>query len=236
MKCCLCGCDQIESAYADMVRCVDCKLFIKKQLPNKEEVKIKLKNFLLSACWDKNTRKERMKDAKWQLDQLEEYVKPGKVFDVGAASGFFMKAAFDRGWNAQGNDVSAAAVKWAKENFDLFVYYDFFEDISLPHNEYDAVVLWNTLEHTHNPAETVRIAKNILKPDGFIYIKIPERPTLSLLQKYYEPWHFYEFKTSNVTRFLESEGFVEKKINKYWYHDKMSETEYLFQLKKIATS
>jgi len=220
----------MEVAHADMLRCTECKLFIKKELPSKVELTETLKDFLLSACWNKTNRIARMEDAEWQLENLHNYTKSGKLFDVGAASGFFMAAARDKGWIVEGNDLSNAAIVWAKENFNLSIHHDFFEDLDLLSNEYDAVVLWNTLEHTHNPAETIRMAKRILKPKGLIYIKIPETPTVGTLQRYYEPWHFYEFRMNNVVRFLTTEGFVEKKINKYWYRDKLSETEYLFGL------
>ena len=195
-------------------------------------MKVKLKDFLLSACWNKKNRAGRMEDAKRQLDTLEKYIKPGKVFDVGAASGFFMKAAKERGWKPHGNDISIAGVKWAKENFDLAIHHDFFEDIDLPVNEYDAVVLWNTLEHTHNPAQTIKVAKQILKLNGFIYIKVPETRTVELLRKYYEPMHFFEFNLNNLVRHLRSQGFVEKEIYKEWERNDISHTEYLFQLEE----
>lgn len=230
IKCCLCGCEETTFTYADVVRCVNCKIFIKQNLPTKDQIKVQLKDFLLSACWNEGTRKERLEDAKWQLDHLEKYTSPGKVFDVGAAGGFFMKAARDRGWEVEGNDVSDAAIKWAKENFNLSIHYDFFEDIDLLENEYDAVVLWNTLEHTHDPAETINIVKRILKPNGLIYIQVPETPTPALLRRYYEPYHFYEFNFKSLSHYLESQGFVEREVHKSWKRDALSETDYLYQL------
>ena len=238
VKCCLCNCNETKSIYKDVVQCINCGLYIKKNIPDKKTVMNQLKGFLLSACHNKTTLGERMGQAHRQVDYLEKYIKynpyrKNKVFDVGAASGFFMKAAQERGWEVEGNDISKAAVDWAKNNYNIDIYYNYLEDIEVKDNSFDAVVLWNTLEHTHSPSETIAIAKRILKPGGLIFIKIPEKGVPELLKKYYENMHFYEFGMDVLTKYLESQDFEEKEIYKeYWNSDRIPATEYLFQLKK----
>ena len=53
-----------------------------------------------------------MQEAKYQLDLLQKYLQPGRLFDVGAAGGFFMKAS-DRGWQVVGHEISLTAIQWA---------------------------------------------------------------------------------------------------------------------------
>lgn len=234
MKTCpLCGSNQLAPSFKDMKRCGDCRLFIKEDPLPKDPLKNQLKNFLLSACWKESSLKDRMENAEYQLSRLHTYTSPGKLYDVGAASGFFMTAAQEKGWEVRGNDISQAAVNFAKENFNLDIDYDFFEDVPVEESHYDAVVMWNTLEHTHNPAQTIMHAKKALKPGGLLYIKVPEMPTIDLLRRYYDPFHFFEFNLSCLSGFLSSSGFEKVDIQKLWKRDEISATEYLFR-KRVA--
>ena len=228
-KCNLCGSENLTMTFKDMHRCNDCKLFIKDKPLPKEALKEQLKDFLLSACWKESSLKDRMENAEYQLNRLHTIASPGKLYDVGAASGFFMTAAQSQGWEVRGNDISKAAVKFAKENFDLDIDYGFFEDVTLEEASYDAVVMWNTLEHTHDPVETVMHARKALKPGGLLYIKVPEMPTVSLLRTYYDPYHFFEFNVKNLSNFLSSSGFKELHIEKLWRRTEISATEYFYQ-------
>jgi SAM-dependent methyltransferase len=229
-NCPLCSHPGLITAYRDMLKCQECGLFIKTEMQNKEVLKKMLQNMLLSACHRPMGPERRMMKAHMQLDEIEKYVDPGRIFDVGAASGFFMKAAQERGWEADGNDISIAAVKWGKQHYNLDIYYDFFEDIELPNALYDAVVMWNTLEHTHDPAETIAAAKRVLKPSGILYIRIPEKGSVEALTKHYEPLHFFEFRIDILQQYLNNQGFEELQIDKNWDIQGVPSTDYLYRL------
>ena len=228
-KCPFCETSELVPSYKDMSRCNSCKLFIKNETLGKEQLKIQLKDFLLSACWKEESYKSRMTDAAYQMDKISTHASPGKLYDVGAASGFFMSEARESGWSVEGNAISAAAVLFAKEKYNFDIDYEFFEDVKLDEESYDAIVMWNTLEHTHNPVQTVMHAKKALKNGGLLYIKVPEMPTVGLLRKYYEPYHFFEFNHKNLSDFLSRSGFEKIDITKEWFRDKISATEYLFR-------
>lgn len=190
--------------------CGTCGLLINQQFPTKEALKSALKNFMLSTCWDNPPGKRRIDDANKQLDVLEKYMKPGFVYDVAASGGFFMKAAKDRGWDVNGNEISARAIWFAKENYDIYIAYGFLEELELRASFYDAVVLWNSLEHMYDPKETLDICRDMLKPHGLIYIRVPDKQSIKELNKYYEPLHLYEFTGDCLAKHLENLGF--KKI------------------------
>lgn len=228
-ECPLCKGTDFSFVHLDMQRCNGCKLFIKSNPTPKQELKNHLKNFLLSACWKEESFINRMEDAEHQMECLHSFAKPGKLYDVGAASGFFMKKAREYGWEVYGNDLSESGVKFAKDNFQLDIDHEFFEDIGLESDAYDAVVMWNTLEHTHNPAQTILEAKRILKKGGLLFIKVPEMPTIPLLKTYYDPYHFFEFNLKNLSDFLLQNNFKQLTINKLWKRYELSATEYLFK-------
>jgi 2-polyprenyl-3-methyl-5-hydroxy-6-metoxy-1,4-benzoquinol methylase len=228
-KCPFCEESILEFAHKDMSRCSECKIFVKSNPLPKPLLKEQLKDFLLTASFREDSFKSRMKDADYQVSHLNKVINPGKVYDVGAASGFFMDEASRRGWQVNGNDVSKAAVEYAKKRYNFDIDYEFFEDVGLEENSLDAVVMWNTLEHTHNPAETILHAQKALKPGGVMYIKVPEIATAALLRSYYEPYHFFEFNVKSLSNFLTQTGFEKLEIVKCWRRHSISATEYLYR-------
>ena len=116
-----------------------------------------------------------------------------------------MKAAEDRGWIADGNEVSKAAINWGKDRFDLSIKFGFFENLLLS-NTYNAVVLWNTLEHTTNPLKTLQKAYNVLENGGVIFIRVPCRSPHNV-EDHYEVDHLYEFSFKSLEAVLVATGF-----------------------------
>ena len=45
---------------------------------------------------------------------------------------------------------------------------------SLPHRQYDLVVLWHTLEHIPSPQGPLAELRDLLKPDGFLLVQVPD--------------------------------------------------------------
>lgn len=212
IKCCFCNIptDKINNCKFNV--CNKCGLYINIPM-SQEEILNKNRNFLLSACKKDPFNNARIDEAlDVQMKTLIEFsgIKNGKVFDVGAASGFFMYAAKLCGWEADGNEISEAAIKWAKSNYNIDIRYGFVEYLDLPNDYYDAVVLWNTLEHTYNPKITLMKCRDILKFNGLLYIKVPNKITINELNTFYERVHLYEFTTNCLHNNLAKLGF--KKI------------------------
>jgi len=185
---------------------------------------------MLKACKNEKKRCGRFKNAKHQLDVLERYAEPGLVFDVGAAAGFFMKAAIDRGWKVHGNEISVKAIKWAKEQYGIDIEYGFFEDLELKKNAYDAVVMWNILEHTYDPKQTLLTSREILRAGGLLFIKVPNKKKAEDLRRYYAVAHLYEFTEECLTGNLEMLGFqgVER-VASHYLAGVVPECEYLYR-------
>jgi len=189
-------------------RCGSCGLFINRVFPPyADKLKDSCRNQMLRACSDAEKERGRIIAADIQLNKLEEHIKCGRVYDVGAAGGFFMKAAHDRGWEVRGNEISEKAIAWAKKHYNIEIDYGFLEEIKHAWGTYDAVVIWNTLEHTYNPLETLVTAWAMLKPEGLIYIKVPNKKTPAALNKFYERAHLYEFTEECLSQHLEALKF-----------------------------
>lgn len=98
----------------------------------------------------------------------------GSLLEIGCANGLFLDAMRQTGhWQLQGVDVSEPAVRYAQEQFGLDVFHGPLEDAKFPDSSFDAVVMWDVLEHVHQPKETLREIHRLLKPDGVFVFRLP---------------------------------------------------------------
>jgi len=225
------GSDKTTHPFKDTMfwECGGCGLFINLPMTD-DQIKAKNKTMLLSACHNEKNRIGRLKEAKEvQVAALERNLiigenEPKKVFDVGAASGFFMKAAEEAGWWVYGNEVSTSAIEWAREHYGLNISYGVLEDIIdadidecdgfFHQGAYSAVVLWNTLEHTRDPQLTLKYCWDMLVPGGLIYIKVPNKKTAEELKSQYEIVHLFEFTDECLCKHLDYMGFEQVEIER----------------------
>ncbi|MGE3315142.1 MAG: class I SAM-dependent methyltransferase [Planctomycetaceae bacterium] len=111
---------------------------------------------------------------------------PGRLLDFGCGAGDFLKRMRELGWTVEGMDFSE---KVAREIFDssgIRVHLG-----SLPHpdirpEQFDAVTMWNSLEHVHQPREVVRAAGQALRRGGLLVVGVPN----------FESWSYEHFRDS----------------------------------------
>lgn len=191
--CPLCGCRIFRSLVRDLGACADCGLRRRETIPTVEELKERTKNFQLSAASKKMVRKERLENARHQMKLLD-LKSPGWIYDVGAAAGFFLKVARDDGWEVGGNEISRAAIEWARKHYAIDLDYGILEETaptrSLEH--WGVVVIWNTLEHCIDPLTTLQAAHRMLLPGGVLLVSVPAKRTAEL-EKTYAGAHLSEF-------------------------------------------
>ena len=210
-RCPLCGGRLHRPVVKDLMRCEGCGVYRKKQIPLREVIREQLRGMMLRACYDKSKEASRLRDAEYQLDLLEKYVQPGVLYDVGAAGGFFMKAAKERGWHVMGNEISQKAIEWAQQRYGVEIEYGFLEELNPPKGRFDAVVLWHTLEHTVDPRATLNICRDMLHDGGLLMIGVPEKREEDLARRY-EAFHFYEFNRDSLHQLLEGVGFHQLEV------------------------
>ena len=195
------------------IQCKNCNAFTRESIPSREHMRTKTSKVMLGACRIKDKEDERLKVADRQLDIIETYCLPGKVFDVGAAGGFFMKRARDRNWEVSGNELSSSAIKWAKAHYGIDIKCGFLDELDVQKNYFDVVVLWNTLEHVLNPRDTMILCRGMLKQGGIVLIEVPVKTKADLITNIEKP-HITEFNENALDILLTSIGFAKL----YSYH------------------
>lgn len=106
------------------------------------------------------------------LDAFEALVPPGRLLDVGCASGWLLHHARARGWQAQGVELSEAAVRFARER-GLDVHHGDLAGARLPESSFDVVYMGDVLEHVPDCRATLAEVSRVLKPGGFLYLRGP---------------------------------------------------------------
>ena len=117
-----------------------------------------------------------------QLQQLERHLDPAhrRLLDVGCGAGAFLRFALERGWEAHGTDV--VVTDWAKE-IGARVWEGELPTISFDKTRYDVVRFNHVLEHTRNPLDELRRARELIRPGGLLLIGVPNLAGLSVRVK-----------------------------------------------------
>lgn len=99
-------------------------------------------------------------------------VRPGgRVLDVGAGYGFFLEAAEKAGYEAHGLEVSAHAVEQARRRTRGQVIEGGAEvPFPFPESHFDAITLFDVIEHLKDYPATLASCRRCLKPGGKLFV------------------------------------------------------------------
>jgi len=97
----------------------------------------------------------------------------GKILDIGSGLGHFLKLAHDQGWTVSGIEPQKSAVRACYEQFGIQCHAGFLNDLDLEPESFDAVTLWDVLEHVHHPIELLKKCTSLIRLGGIFAFAIP---------------------------------------------------------------
>jgi 2-polyprenyl-3-methyl-5-hydroxy-6-metoxy-1,4-benzoquinol methylase len=109
-----------------------------------------------------------------ELAMIKRYKPTGRFLDVGCNMGMLLRHIKKMGWTGVGVEPSPTLSRLAVEQLKLNVYNCFLHE--LPETErgsFDVVALSDVFEHITDPIDFLKEAAKYLKPDGILYIKVP---------------------------------------------------------------
>lgn len=106
----------------------------------------------------------------------------GVVLDIGCGGGAFLSLCQMHGWKAVGVEPSRDAAAHARRR-GLKVYWQAWPVATLADASVDAVTFINVLDHLIDPFEALREAARVLKPDGLLYLRVPNAPVHARLKR-----------------------------------------------------
>ena len=95
-----------------------------------------------------------------------------RLLDVGCATGFFLEAARTAGWTVQGIESNPYQVDFARRN-GLDVRHETIEETTLPAASFDAITLFEVIEHVRQPVAILEKVAELLRPGGMAFIYTP---------------------------------------------------------------
>jgi SAM-dependent methyltransferase len=178
MKCFICGEDVInvitntlrDGQKRNVYHCWKCDLGILDSESNQGE----LKKFYNLAYRTDSPKELFFEFAPFQEDRIKvisPYLNKSKtLLEVGCSAGMFLYHVKDLAKEVAGMDYDTKSAKFTEELCNCKVYND---EKRLPKKYFDIVCLFQTLEHVHNPEKFLRDVLKSLKPNGLVYIEVP---------------------------------------------------------------
>lgn len=157
---------------------------------------------------DKEAMREVFVDYLKRLENLT----PGRtIFDVGAATGYFLERARERGWQGGGVEISKFATERARDK-GLDVTHGVLNDVAKD-KQYHVVTMWDVLEHVPDPHSDIQKVHSLLEPSGIVAINTPDSGSLyaRLMGKKWHlivpPEHIFLHSKKSIVKLLEKNGF-----------------------------
>ena len=129
-------------------------------------------------------RHDRQKDA--IVRRYVELSRASRVLDVGCAVGTFLQKIRTRyGASVAGVDFKDLSrhPSLARVDFRCGLFYE--QDFGA--DRFDLVTMWHFLEHDYDPPRTLRVARDLLEPDGRLVIEVPRLDSLTF-RLYRDRW------------------------------------------------
>src|SRR5918911_3350685 len=118
-----------------------------------------------------------------------------RILDVGCGDGFHLSLlrAFGKpGWRLEGVEPSASAAQAARES-GLTVHQGIVQQLDLPRDSYDLVLLIQTVEHVDDPVGVLRAVRSLLRPGGRVVIVTDNTDTIDFKIFQGRHWGGYHF-------------------------------------------
>lgn len=96
-----------------------------------------------------------------------------KVLEVGSAKGDFVRAALNAGVNIRGIEINNAAIEVAKKEKLPVDCIDLKTLVASEQEGFDAICIFQVLEHLPEPGKFLELLLQLLKPGGMLLIAVP---------------------------------------------------------------
>jgi 2-polyprenyl-3-methyl-5-hydroxy-6-metoxy-1,4-benzoquinol methylase len=148
------------------------------------------------------------------------HVRSGRLLDVGCSTGaFLLDMQAVGGWSCTGIEPSRSAVMAARAR-GLDVHEMNMEQLGAHADlgRFDAITLWDVLEHLRDPVESLRQLRTMLADNGVLVIGIPNGDSLEyrLFGRWWSgleaPRHLFVFSRRTIAAVLSAAGFDVQEI------------------------
>jgi SAM-dependent methyltransferase len=207
----------------DILRCPSCGLIFRSVMPEPEELTDIYADAYFSADagdtggqgYADYVGEERLhrETARERLRLLAGHAKRGDLLDVGSAAGFFIDESNRDGWSGRGIDIAPSMVAWGRDRLGVDLSLTTLREYTPPPETFEAVTMWDYIEHATDPRSDVERAFELLRPGGVLALSTGDvdSPVARLSGS---RWHLltprhhnYFFSARTLGRLLEDVGY-----------------------------
>ena len=178
----------IDGASYDLLECPDCSFVHVWPIPTEKFIDDFYRNHYQGRVKTNINEKENplkvnksaLEDCRKKIKYVERYAtnlkKSNRVLDVGCGHGFFVHTSNQKGFLAEGVDIDQQAVEYGRKQLNLTIHSHSIESLDTlgkSTGQFDLITFWQVLEHLRLPGSTVRAAKSLLRPGGYIAGSVP---------------------------------------------------------------
>jgi len=129
-----------------------------------------------------------------RLRAIKRFRSSGRLLDVGAGRGYFVKAALAEGsFRAEGVELSKYACRWAQKHLGLKLIQGDFLSLKLTPKSYQVITLHSTLEHFPEPRRVLSKTVSLLKPGGLLVFSVPNLDSFEFFLAKHSPYPYTGF-------------------------------------------
>ena len=225
LSCPICGAHAAEDVWQDdvwqLVRCADCSVVYLANPPNEEEFAAlySFESGFHTELLDQSAAIEDAdRTAQQHLAELAKIVTGGSLLDIGCSTGRFVAAAKQAGFEAQGVELNPDTAEIARGS-GLNVTTGTLADVQAEQRSFDAITMWDIVEHVPDPIGVLSRARELLSDEGWLWLTTPNIdglfPQTSLrvantVGKWPHPeppYHLTQFSAQTITDALQRSGF-----------------------------
>jgi 2-polyprenyl-3-methyl-5-hydroxy-6-metoxy-1,4-benzoquinol methylase len=211
---------RVSAAYPNIVRCKACGLVMANPRDD-EQTLARVYSEMSDQAYDDEDVNRSFAAAEHQRLVVAERTPPARLLDLGCASGFFVAKASEAGFDVTGADASLWMIERAKRRCtEAKFVVGTLESLSFD-AEFDAITLWDVLEHVHSPRDVIRRLHGWLKPGGLLFMSMPN--SASFVARLLGPrWvlllreHLWYFSPATIGKLLPECGFELGRVETKW--------------------
>ena len=165
-------------------------------------------------------------------------LKAGNVLEVGSSYGHFLHKLKDQGFKVLGIEPSSSGALKTQEK-GVSVINDLLENTDLPNSHFDAICMFQVIEHFENPEDVLRVLHSKIKKGGYLILETPNIYSIGAKfektpHKLFNKEHITYFSPKNLTDLLMPLGFSKIAVHHCDYDG--FRMPFMKSIKKIATS
>lgn len=153
--------------------------------------------------------------------RISQFIKPGKILDIGCGRGLFLDVMCRGGWSVIGTELNKETASYAIKTYGLKIFTGEIIQHKLKAESIDVININQVLEHLKNPHEVIKESHRLLRSGGIIIIAVPDLRSLQFTvgkENWFLldiPYHLFHFTEEGLGKLLKKNEFKVKYIKRF---------------------